>query len=62
MQPITYSLIVNVLSVLCLTGLAIFFNQPLMMQTHALQKFKDDDDDEPGDDEGRPMGFLTDLT
>lgn len=76
MHPINYSLFVNTLSIACLTGLAAYFNEPWMvlavvlaivLQTHALQKFGDNDtrcdnDNDDDNDDGKPIGFLTDLT
>jgi hypothetical protein len=65
MQPINYSLILNITTLLVCAVLACVFTQPLLvaialvMQTHALERFQsahqDDDEDE------QPMGFTADV-
>lgn len=70
MQPITYSLVVNLAALIAVTFLAAWFAQPwlvlaviivVVLQTHALQRFSDNDHDDDDDDEGKPMGFLADV-
>lgn len=72
MHPITYSLILNLTSLLLIAGLGAYMGYegtPLLMilavmiQTHALQRFTQggDGDDEPGDDDEPAMGFLADV-
>lgn len=71
MQPIQYSLILNIVAILVIGALAAFFNQPLLViavlfalvtQTHAIQRFPDDEDDDDDDeDEEQPMGFTAKL-
>lgn len=66
MQPITYSLIFNVIGVLLAAALSYQFNVVwlflvvLMIQNHALERFtervrQDEDDD------AQPMGFTADI-
>lgn len=69
MQPITYSLIINVLALLIAGGLAWAFSQPwifviaLLLQTHVLQRFEEKifGDDEDNDAEGGGIGFTADI-
>lgn len=65
MQPITYSLIFNVIGVLLAAALSYQFNVVwlflvvLMIQNHALERFtervRQDEDD------AQPMGFTADI-
>lgn len=66
MQPIHYSLIVN-LAVLIVTGLLSWqFSQPLlvvvglMLMQHEMARFAEKVAEDE-DDEGKPIGFLSDL-
>lgn len=68
MQPITYSFLINVVSIAAASVLAWHFGEPLLLvlavilQTHALERFtarQDDDDSEDYPDQ--PMGFSADL-
>lgn len=68
MQPITYSIIFNVLGAILAAGLAYVFQQPwlfvvvLMIQNHALERFRAEQHDaEPDFDDGQPMGFTADV-
>ena len=66
MQPITYSLVLNVATLIAASLLAWAFAQPWMLivvivlQTHAIQKFTEDERDRDEDD-SRPMGFTADV-
>jgi hypothetical protein len=68
MQPIHYSLIINLIALLICAGLAWLFAAPwlvivaMLMQTHALERFQSqanhpDEDDYPE----QPMGFNADI-
>lgn len=66
MQPITYSLIINVLILAVVGALTYVFSQPLlivvglMMMNHVMERFssKNDEDEE---DDSQPMGFTADV-
>lgn len=65
MQPIHYSLIIN-LAVLAVTGwLSYVFTQPLlvviglMLAQHEMARFKEEDDDDEGDEP--VIGFQADI-
>lgn len=68
MQPITYSLVLNVLTFLVCSALAYYFNQPLLvvvallMQSHALERFQDKGDDEDEDEDEPSMGFTAEVS
>jgi hypothetical protein len=65
-QPITYSLILNILALIVTGVLAWLFNQPmlvvvaLVLQTHALNKFQESND-YPEEEAEQPMGFTADV-
>ena len=68
MQPITYSLIFNVIGVLLAAALSYQFNVVwlflvvLMIQNHALERFTERvRQDEEEDDDAQPMGFTADI-
>lgn len=68
MQPITYSLIFNVIGVLLAAALSYQFNVPwlflvvLMIQSHTLERFVERvRQDEEDDDDAQPMGFTADI-
>ena len=70
MQPITYSLVINLATLAAVGVLAYTFAQPMLiilaivLQSHALERFRDEQPqmmmpDE--DDESQPMGFTADI-
>lgn len=68
MQPITYSMILNILLLAVSGFLSIVFNQPLVfviaviMMSHALERFRDDADDGQDDNEQEPaIGFTANV-
>ncbi len=66
MQPITYSLIFNVIGVLLAAALSYQFNVVwlflvvLMIQNHALERFTERVRQDEEDD-AQPMGFTADI-
>lgn len=64
MQPINYSLILNIAMIAVCAWLAYVFSQPMLViiallaQTHALERFHDHDNE---DTDAQPMGFTADL-
>jgi len=73
MQPVTYSLILNMAALAVTGALAYFFNEPLLvvvalvLQTHVMERFNNaggvgaHPDDEDDEDEDQPMGFTADI-
>ena len=67
MQPITYSLIFNVIGVLLAAALSYQFNVVwlflvvLMIQNHALERFTERTTRQEEDDDAQPMGFTADI-
>lgn len=67
MQPITYSLILNLAVLAACTAMAIMMNIPwliviaMILQTHALERFRNEDPDVDDEDDDQPMGFTADV-
>lgn len=67
MQPITYSLVINLCVLAACTALAFMFNQPLLvvvalvLQTHALDRFRDEDPDKSDEEEESCIGFTANV-
>lgn len=65
MQPIIYSLILNLAMLAVCTALAFMMNSPwlvvvaMALQTHALDRFRGDKEEE--EDDEQPMGFTADV-
>jgi len=66
-QPIHYSLILNILVLLVCGGLAYVFSAPwlvilaILTQTHALERFRGEQNEEEKDYPDQPMGFNADI-
>lgn len=67
MHPISYSLVLNILTLLVTGFLALAFNTPwlvliaMLTQTHAIERFRPESKDEDDEDEPQPMGFTADV-
>lgn len=70
MQPIHYSLIINLIALLVCAGLAWLFAAPwlvivaMLMQTHALERFQSQREAQEEDEEDfpeQPMGFNANI-
>jgi len=66
-HPIEYSLILNIVTLVVCGILAWTFAQPwliivaVVLQTHAIQRFGRESDENDEDDESQPMGFTADV-
>ena len=67
MQPITYSLLINMAGIIAASVLAWHFGEPLLLvlavilQTHALDRNPPQGQDDSEDYPDQPMGFNADL-